>query len=62
MFPVSRQGDDYEYEWAATRWTLLWEDDRYRDGVIPDESAYLEASDYSAFPDDGITPAPPLAR
>lgn len=27
-----------------THWRLLWEDDRYRDGIIPDESQYFLAS------------------
>jgi hypothetical protein len=37
----------------------LWEDVRYRGGVIPDESAYLDPS--TEFPHDGIAPAPPIA-
>jgi hypothetical protein len=28
-------------EYVRTHWRLLWEDTRYRDGVIPDESGYF---------------------
>jgi hypothetical protein len=35
----------YEYDTELTTWTLLWEDDRYKDGKVPDEeAAYLDAS------------------
>jgi len=35
----------YEYNTEPTIWTLLWEDDRYKYGKIPDEeSAYLDAT------------------
>jgi hypothetical protein len=36
---------NYVYEAEPTRWDLLWEDDRYKDGKVPDEeAAYLDPS------------------
>lgn len=40
----------------ATSWRLIWEDTRYRDGMIPDESEYLK--DYSAEPEPVIPSVP----
>lgn len=39
---------DYAYKAEPTDWALLWEDERYRGGVIPDESEYLDSQ--AAFP------------
>jgi len=35
---------DYEYGTEPTEWQMLWEDHRYEDGHIPDESEYLDPS------------------
>ncbi|MBU6488772.1 MAG: hypothetical protein KGQ57_13275 [Burkholderiales bacterium] len=29
------------YDFVDTHWRLVWEDDRYKDGIIPDESEYF---------------------
>lgn len=39
---------EYEYAPETTRWELLWMDDRYARGKIPDESEYFD--DTTAFP------------
>jgi hypothetical protein len=40
--PAEPAQTSYMYELTETDWELLWEDHRYRGGVIPDESAYLD--------------------
>ena len=45
------------YDNIATHWRLLWEDTRYKDGIIPDESEYfLEAKPTVVSPDLTTTP------
>lgn len=40
----------YEYAQAPTRWRLAWEDIRYRTGIEPDESEFLDED--TALPND----------
>ena len=45
------------YDNISTHWRLLWEDTRYKDGIIPDESEYfLEAKPTVVSPDLTTTP------
>jgi hypothetical protein len=59
---------DYEYKTEPTTWTLLWQDDRYKDGKIPDEEgAYLDASTEPppwppVVPPGGAKLKPPIFR
>ena len=59
---------DYEYTTEPTTWTLLWEDDRYKDGKIPnEETAYLDASTEPppwppVVPPEGAKLKPPIFR
>lgn len=46
----------YVYGEAPTRWRLAWEDLRYRTGIEPDESEFLD--DETAFPKDPPVHAP----
>ena len=43
---------------APAIWRLVWEDTRYRDGVIPDESEYL--ADYAPAVNEPATHLPPV--
>jgi hypothetical protein len=58
----------YEYATEPTTWTLLWEDDRYKDGKVPDEkAAYLDASTEPppwppVVPPEGAKLKPPVFR
>jgi len=58
----------YEYTTEPTIWTLLWEDDRYKDGKIPDEEAiYLDATTEPppwppVVPPGGAKLKPPIFR
>ncbi len=59
---------DYEYDTEPRTWTLLWEDDRYKDGKVPDEEAtYLDASTEPppwppVVPPGGAKLKPPIFR
>jgi hypothetical protein len=33
--------DTFDVTLRSTHWRLLWEDTRYRDGIVPDESQYF---------------------
>ncbi len=58
----------YGYDTEPTTWTLLWEDDRYKDGKVPDEEAtYLDASTEPppwppVVPPGGAKLKPPIFR
>jgi hypothetical protein len=58
----------YDYDTEPTTWTLLWEDDRYKDGKIPDgEAAYLDATTDAppwppVVPPGGAKLRPPILR
>ncbi len=58
----------YEYASEPTTWTLFWEDDRYKDGKIPDEeAAYLDATTEPppwppVVPPGGAKLKPPIFR
>ena len=59
---------DYGYDTEPTTWTLLWQDDRYKDGKIPDEEGtYLDASTEPppwppVVPPGGAKVKPPIFR
>jgi hypothetical protein len=57
--PPLRATLDYEFKPVSTKWQLIWADTRYRNGVIPNESQYLDPK--ADFPEDGIEPMPPIA-
>jgi|GEM_PF-6415080 len=43
--PVRRAAKDWViYESKPESWQLLWEDDRYPNGQVPDESSYLDST------------------
>lgn len=47
----------YVYERVPSRWQLVWEDIRYRTGIEPDESEFLDEE--TAFPKDPPVHPPP---
>lgn len=49
---IDEEDDNWDLVPVPTHWRLLWEDTRYRDGIVPDESAYFLAPRRdSQFPD-----------
>ncbi|WP_322058006.1 Imm72 family immunity protein [Paraburkholderia sp. J63] len=40
---IDEEDDNWDLVPVPTHWRLLWEDTRYRDGIVPDESAYFLA-------------------
>nr|WP_244098370.1 Imm72 family immunity protein [Burkholderia ambifaria] len=40
--------DTFDVTLRPTHWRLLWEDTRYRDGIMPDESQYFLAYEEEA--------------
>lgn len=55
--PARPATTEYDYNTAPTRWRLAWEDTRYRAGVEPDESEFLDED--TAFPADPPVHPPP---
>ncbi|WP_420957181.1 Imm72 family immunity protein [Burkholderia gladioli] len=48
----------HESRTVQTHWRLLWEDKRYSDGIIPDESQYFLGQSSVSQPDvAAVTPA-----
>jgi hypothetical protein len=50
----------FDYEAKPTEWHLVWEDRRYLDGLIPPEEIEYLQDPYAGFPNDAVTPVPPL--
>lgn len=55
--PPAPARTEYVYERVESRWQLVWEDVRYKTGIDPDESEFLDAE--TDFPKDPPVHPPP---